>query len=75
MTLKRESIIAALTAALASCEGVSGRIWRSRVEAIQRMEAPAIVIEPDVDQPSAEQVSTCKIDHRLQVTQIGRAHV
>lgn len=65
--IKRERILAAVTSALAGTTGVSSRIYRSRVEAFARSEAPAIVIEPVDDVPAQEPVSTCKIDWRLQV--------
>lgn len=52
MTTKRESILAAIAAALAGTTGVSTRIYRSRVEAIPRDESPAILIEPLQDVPS-----------------------
>jgi len=49
MTTKRESILAAIAAALVGTTGVSTRIYRSRVEPITRGESPAIVIEPISD--------------------------
>ena len=67
MTLQRENILAAITAALASTSGVSGRVWRSRAEALIRDEAPAIVIEPITDDPASPAVSGCKIDWTLRV--------
>ena len=67
MTSKRESILAAITATLAGTTGVSTRIYRSRVEAFARNEAPALVIEPGTDSAGEEVVSTCKIDWRLPV--------
>lgn len=42
----REQIIAAVAETLANTEGVDGRVWRSRREALSRNEASAIVIEP-----------------------------
>lgn len=50
MTSKRESILSAIASALASTSGVSGRVYRSRVEPLARAESPAIVIEPVSDQ-------------------------
>jgi hypothetical protein len=67
MTIKREAILAAITTALAGTTGVGARIYRSRVEAFARNEAPAILIEPTNDTPGDEPVSTCKIDWRLNV--------
>lgn len=66
-TTKREQIIAAIATALDDVEAVNGRIYRSRVEAFARNEAPALVIEPGVDTAAPERVSTCKIDWTLNV--------
>jgi hypothetical protein len=65
--IKRESIVAAVTSALAGTTGVSTRIYRSRAEAFARDEAPAIIIEPAADVPRGEPVSTCKIDWTLTI--------
>ena len=67
MTTKREQILAAIATALEGTTDVSTRIYRSRVEAFARNEAPALVIEPGTDSAAEEQVSTCKIDWRLPV--------
>lgn len=67
MASKREQILAAIRTTLTSTVGVGTRIYRSRVEAFQRNEAPALVIEPGNDTSSPEPVSTCKIDWTLQV--------
>ena len=67
MTTKRESILAAIASTLAGTTGVGTRIYRSRMEAFARNEAPALVIEPGTDSASEELVSTCKIDWRLPV--------
>ena len=64
---KREQILAAIATTLAGTTGVSTRIYRSRVEAFARNEAPALVIEPGTDNAAEEVVSTCKIDWRLTV--------
>lgn len=64
MTSKREQIIAAIAAAL---DGIAP-VYRSRVEAFQRSESPALVVEPGPDTSAAEPVSTCKIDWTLLVT-------
>lgn len=68
--IKRESIVAAVTSALAGTTGVSTRIYRSRAEAFARDEAPAIIIEPAADIPRGEPVSTCKIDWTLTIAVI-----
>ena len=52
MTTRREQIISAIATALASTSGVSGRIYRSRVEAFSRGESPAISLEPINDTPT-----------------------
>jgi hypothetical protein len=46
MTSKSERILSAIEAALAPTDGVSGRVFRDRWEALARNEMPAIVIEP-----------------------------
>jgi len=65
MASKREQILAAMATALAGTVGVGSRIYRSRVEAFARNEAPAIVIEPGPDR--AVPYSTCKLDWTLDV--------
>ena len=67
MTTKREQILAAIATTLEGTANVGARIYRSRVEAFARNEAPALVIEPGTDSAADEQVSTCKIDWRLPV--------
>ena len=67
MTIKRESILAAIATALDGTVQVGARIYRSRAEAFARNEAPALLIEPGPDTPREEPVSTCKIDWRLSV--------
>ena len=46
MTSKSERILSAIEAALAPTDGVSGRVFRDRWEALARNEMAAIVIEP-----------------------------
>jgi hypothetical protein len=65
MTSRREQILSYVADALAEAEGVNGRVYRSRVEAFSREEAPAIVIEPGQD--SARTYSTCKLDWTLEL--------
>ena len=67
MSTKREQILAAIATTLEGTADVGTRIYRSRVEAFARNEAPALVIEPGTDSASEELVSTCKIDWRLPV--------
>jgi hypothetical protein len=65
MTTKREQILSAITTALASTSGVSGRVYRSRVEPLARGESPAVVIEPIIDQ--ADNSVLPKLDWSLTV--------
>ena len=65
MASKREQIMAAIAATLAGTAGVSTRIYRSRVDAFARAEAPAIVVQPGQDR--ALTYSTCKLDWTLDV--------
>jgi hypothetical protein len=54
MTTKREQILGAIATALSSTSGVSGRVFRSRVEAFGRSEVPALVVEPISDDASID---------------------
>ena len=65
MTSKRENILAAFATALASASGVSGRVYRSRAEALRREESPAIVIEWLTDLPT--EPNTSQMDWNLTV--------
>ena len=51
MTSKSERILAAIEATLAPTAGISGRVFRDRWEALARAEMPAIVIEPQSEDP------------------------
>ena len=66
MATKREQILAAIATALASTSGVSGRVYRSRVTAVQRAESPAIVVEPISDTPT-QNTSLPTLDWRMRV--------
>jgi hypothetical protein len=66
--IKREQILEAIKDALQGTTGVGTRIYRSRTEAFARNEAPCLLIEPGIDSPSEQPVSTCKIDWRLPVS-------
>ena len=66
MATKREQILAAITTALASTVGVDGRVYRSRVTAVQRAESPAIVVEPISDTPT-QNTSLPTLDWRMRV--------
>jgi hypothetical protein len=66
MTTKREQILSAIATALTTTAGVSGRVYRSRVTAMQRAESPAIVIEPISDTPT-QNTSLPTLDWRMRV--------
>ena len=66
MATKREQILAAIATALASTTGLSGRVYRSRVTAVQRAESPAIVVEPISDTPT-QNTSLPTLDWRMRV--------
>ena len=66
MTTKREQILTAIASALASTAGVNGRVYRSRVTAMQRAESPAIVIEPISDTPT-QNTSLPTLDWKMRV--------
>ncbi len=65
MTLKREQINAAVRTLLGPTAGVGGRVYRSRVEAFARNEAPALIVEPTDENARQEPVSLCWIDWTL----------
>lgn len=65
MPSKRETILTAITTALAGTTGVSTRIYRSRVVPLSRGESPAIVVEPLAD--SASNNVLPKLDWTLSV--------
>lgn len=46
MTTRAEQIVAHIATLLADTSGVSGRVYRSRTEAVSRAESPSILIEP-----------------------------
>jgi hypothetical protein len=63
MTSRREQIIAAVAATVATVPGASH--YRSRADAFTRAEAPATVTAPSRDNPAVPRVSTCYIDWTL----------
>lgn len=65
MATRRELILSTWAAALAGMPQVSGRIWRSRVEPLQRHESPGIAIEWVRDRPDV-QTSLPFLDWTLQ---------
>lgn len=65
MTSRREQILSYAAAALAGTTQVGSRIYRSRVDAFSREEAPAIVVEPGMDR--AVEFSSCKLDWTLEL--------
>jgi hypothetical protein len=66
MTTKRERILRTIEDKLALTCGVDGRVYRSRVTAMQRAESPAIVIEPISDTPT-QNTSLPTLDWRMRV--------
>lgn len=60
---RREAILAAIKTAIDPTTGVSGRVYRSRVEALSRAEHPAIVMEPVTD--SHSKVTTDRLTNEL----------
>jgi hypothetical protein len=66
MATKREQILAAIATALSSTVGAGGRVYRSRVTAMQRAESPAIIIEPVSDSPT-QNTSLPTLDWRFRV--------
>lgn len=76
MTTKRENILAGIQAVLAGTAGVGTRIYRTRVDAVARVESPAIIIQPIRD-VSAQNTSLPKLDWTMtvRVTVIERADI
>jgi hypothetical protein len=72
---KRETILAAFKTALNPTAGVSGRVYRSRVEAFNRAEHPAIVIEPVVDTHSRTSIDRLTNELTVQVVVLVRADI
>ena len=66
MATRRESILAAIRTALTGTTGVSTRIYRSRVEPIERADSPAIVVEP-VNDTAQQNTSLPTLDWSLTV--------
>ena len=62
---RREQILSYAATALAGTTQVGNRIYRSRVDAFSREEAPAIVVEPGMDR--AVEFSSCKLDWTLEL--------
>jgi len=66
MAPQREQILAAIATALTPTAGLNGRVYRSRVTAVQRAESPAIVVEPISDTPT-QNTSLPTLDWRMRV--------
>jgi hypothetical protein len=64
MASKREQILAHIATTLAATSGINV-VYRSRVEAFARDEAPALVVEPIADR--CVPVTTCKLAWTLDV--------
>jgi len=52
MSSIRDQILSAIEDRLSTTSGVSGRVYRSRVQALQKSELPAILVEPINDSAS-----------------------
>lgn len=71
----RETILARIATVLAPTTGVSGRVYRSRVEPLARAESPAIVIEPVSDEAQQDTLGTLQWTLTVRVAVIVRATV
>lgn len=71
----RETILARIASNLASTTGVSGRVYRSRVEPLARGESPAIVVEPVSDTASQDTLGTLQWTMTVRVSVIVRSTV
>jgi len=69
----RERILAEIKTRLTATTGVSGRVFRSRIEAVQRNEMPAIIVFPMGEAPE-QRTSSCKVDKRLTVNVMVLVH-
>ena len=69
----REKILAELVTRLSSTTGVAGRVFRSRIEAVQRNEMPALVVMPATETPE-QRTSSCRVDKRLSVNVMVFVH-
>lgn len=61
----REQILASIVTRLSAAPSLSGRVYRSRVEAFSRAESTAVLVEPISDQ--AEQTTIPRLDWALTV--------
>lgn len=75
MPSKRETILARIATTLASTSGVSGRVYRSRVEPLARGESPALVIEPSSDQATLDTVATLFWTLTVRITCVVRSAI
>lgn len=64
MASREEQILAHIATILDAAAGI-GTVYRSRVEAFARDEAPALIVEPAGSR--CQEVSTCKLDWTLDV--------
>lgn len=64
MSSRREQILAHLATILAGTAGI-GTVWRSRVDAVSRDEAPALLLEPIFDR--CQPTSNCRLSWTLDV--------
>lgn len=73
MASRREAILAAIKTRLDPTAGVSGRVFRSRAEAIVRAEMPALVILPESD-PAEQSRTVDRTDRRVSVSILVLVH-
>ena len=62
---KAEQIMAAVTTLMGGLNGIT--VYRSRVDALSRRQAPALVISQEGNVPGTTPVSTCKIEWDLTI--------
>lgn len=75
MTTKRETIVSRLATTLASTTGVSGRVYRSRVEPFAAGEFPCLLIESVSDSPNLNSIGSIVWNFIVRVTVFTRGDV
>ncbi len=75
MTTKRESILSAIATALSGTAGVSTRIYRTRVDPVDRAASPALIIQPLRDVCLQRTLSTLDWTLTVRITVIERASI
>ncbi len=75
MATKRESILSAIATALSGTAGVSTRIYRTRVDPVDRAASPALIIQPLRDVCLQRTLSTLDWTLTVRITVIERASI